>query len=114
MAEARGGGGNTADRQLQLAYRNVFDSGTHWFNYKHHQRALTSNKIKIRRKSCNIAGLQLADILANPVKTSILVQNGLLQINQGTFGQKLYQIAATKFNRNYRTNVVKGYGWVIL
>ncbi|MBI5525044.1 MAG: DUF3800 domain-containing protein [Deltaproteobacteria bacterium] len=65
MAESRG---REEDRQLEQAYVRVYESGTLMFDHTRHQRALTSKDIKLRRKAANIAGLQLADVLAHPIK----------------------------------------------
>jgi hypothetical protein len=37
---------------------------------------LTSKEIKLKPKNANIAGTQLADLLAYPLKQEILVENG--------------------------------------
>ena len=112
VAEARG---RVEDRQLEQAYRRVYEGGTFsMFGHVHHQRALTSHDIKIRPKSSNIAGLQLADILAHPVRQAMLHECGLTPASAGFFGGELLKVADAKFNRYERTGVVKGYGKVWL
>ena len=71
MAESRG---KEEDLQLKQAYRRVYESGTTYFSHEQHQRALTSKDIKIQPKKANIAGLQLADVLAYPIKQTLLVE----------------------------------------
>ena len=63
MAESRGG---EEDLQLKQAYRRAYESGTQHFSHEKFQLGLTSKDLKIRPKSANIAGLQLADVLAYP------------------------------------------------
>ena len=83
MAEARGKEENV---QLGQAYRQVWESGTLMFGRDQHQKSLTSRDIKIQDKRANIAGLQLADILAYPVKQACLVERGWLDDPGGVFG----------------------------
>jgi hypothetical protein len=112
VAEARG---RVEDRQLEQAYRRVHESGTFsMFGHVHHQRALTSHDIKVRPKSANIAGLQLADILAHPVRQAMLHECGLSPASAGFFGSELLKAADAKFNRNEKTGVIEGYGKVWL
>lgn len=111
MAESRG---REEDIQLKEAYRRVYESGTLMFDREHHQRALTSKDIKLEQKSANIAGLQLADILAHPVKQHCLAHRGLIPEVSGTFGKTLVAAAMDKFNRQIYQNRIDGYGRVAL
>ena len=111
MAEARG---KEENLQLEAAYRRVYESGTLMFSHVHHQRALTSRDIKIRPKVANIAGLQLADVLAHPIKQACLIEKGRVPDTGGGFGKRLYQIASAKFNLNELRRQVEGYGKVFL
>lgn len=100
MAESRG---REEDLQLKAAYRRVFESGTLLFPYEHHQRALTSKDIKIRPKVANIAGLQLADILAHPVRQACLAEKGWIPDPGDVFGNRLYGLVKPKLNYRYGT-----------
>lgn len=111
MAESRG---REEDLQLKQAYRRVYESGTLMFNYEHHQRALTSKDIKLKTKIANIAGLQLADVLAYPVKQALLVEKGKIPSPGENFGKLIYEAANEKFNRNVWKGLVEGYGKVWL
>jgi hypothetical protein len=111
MAESRG---KEEDLQLQQAYRRVYESGTLLFNHQHHQRALTSKNIKLKSKSVNIAGLQLADILAHPIKQSMLHEKKLIDNPRGNFGKLVCTAAEYNYNTNTRTGKVEGYGKVWL
>jgi len=111
LAESRG---REEDLQLKDAYGRVHESGTLMFPREHHQRALTSKKIKIRRKSANIAGLQMADILAHPVKQACLMERGCVPDSGDVFGKRLYQAAQSKFNANKWKGKINGYGKVCL
>lgn len=107
MAESRG---KEEDLQLKQAYRRVYESGSRFFSHEKHQRALTSKDIKIHPKRANIAGLQLADVLAYPVKQMLLAQKSLIVDPGEVFGKKVYGAGLPKFNRNEETGVVDGYG----
>jgi hypothetical protein len=111
MAEGRG---KEEDLQLKEAYRRVYASGTLMFNHSHHQRALTSKEIKIQPKVANIAGLQLADVLAHPVKQACLIEKGLIPDTGDVFGKTIYAAVEGKFNFNEFRGQVSGYGKVFL
>jgi hypothetical protein len=111
MAESRG---DEEDLQLMQAYQRVFESGTLMFDHEHHQRVLTSKEIKIRRKAANIAGLQLADLLAYPVRQTLLVQKGLIPDPGEVFGKLVMDAVKYKFNVNEATGRIRGYGEVWL
>lgn len=111
MAESRG---KEEDLQLAQAYGRVYESGTLMFPRQHHQRALTSKDLKLRSKRDAIAGLQLADVLAHPVKQACLAEQGLIQGGTLAFGARAYEVAGGKFNTNGRTGKVDGYGKVWL
>jgi hypothetical protein len=110
-AESRGG---EEDLQLKQAYRRAYESGTLMFRHEHHQRALTSQDIKIQPRSANIPGLQLADVLAHPVKQSCLAEKGRVPPMGNVFGKKVLQAVAGKFSCCEGTGRVEGYGKVYL
>jgi hypothetical protein len=107
MAESRG---KEEDLQLKQAYRRVYESGSRAFGHEKHQRVLSSKDIKVQPKRANIAGLQLADVLAYPVKQRLLVQKARIPDPGDVFGKKLCGAALPKFNFNERTGVLDGYG----
>jgi hypothetical protein len=111
MAESRG---NEEDLQLMQAYLRVFEGGTLLFGHEHHQRVLTSKEIKVRRKAANIAGLQLADIIAYPVKQACLLEKGLIADPGDVFGKEIVKAVENKFNVHEGLGKVQGYGKVWL
>ena len=111
MAESRG---KEEDLQLKQAYQRVYESGTLMFGHDHHQKALTTRDIKLQPKSANIAGLQLADMLAYPVKQTLLIEKGKIADPGDNFGKQLYETAKGKFNIKAWTGQVEGYGKVWL
>ena len=113
MAEARG---KKEDRLLAEEYRRIYTKGTRMFTNpkEHHQKALTSAAIKLRLKRDNVAGLQLADLLAHPVRQQALREEGLIADSGEAFGKQIYAAVEGKFNMNYADGRVKGYGKVWL
>lgn len=111
MAESRGG---REDMQLKEAYQRVYESGTQFRDIDFFQKTLTSREIKIKPKSANIAGLQLADLLAHPCKNEILFEQRRISRWDETFGTRICQCVSSKYNRHIFQGRVQGYGKVFL
>jgi len=111
MPESRG---TEEDTQLMQAYKRVYESGTLQFDRFHHQKALTSKELKLRRKRENIAGLQLADVLAFPVKQACLLEKGLVSDPGEVFGKNVFRAAEGKFNVHVPSGKIEGYGKIWL
>lgn len=107
LAESRG---KTADSQLKEAYKRIYGSGVFYHPASWFQQALTSHEIKLKPKFKNIAGLQLADIVAHPVKQQILLEKGCIQQVKAGFGGELCQVLEAKFNKQVYTGRIWGYG----
>lgn len=69
--------------------------------------------MKLKGKTANIAGLQLADLLGHPVKMWVLKQYQLIREDLAPFGARLMEIAQSKFNRQMYKNKVEGYGYLL-
>lgn len=110
LAESRG---KKEDEQLKIAYRNLYDEGSKWRSKDHFCNSLTSKEIKLKKKGANIAGLQLADLLAHPLRVYGLVMNGRIS-PQDDFGANIATTVMGKFNRRYATGKINGYGIVLL
>jgi len=111
MAESRG---RKEDQQLKAAYRRVYENGTYFHEAEFFQRVLTSKEIKLKPKSANIAGLQLADLLAYPCKQEILVTEGKIGDPGDVFGKEVCRRTEAKYNHHYFDGRVWGYGKVFL
>lgn len=96
LAESRGG---VEDRNLAQAYSDVISNGTMQFSPEHFA-SLTSRDIKLKKKQHNIAGLQLADLLAHPVKHFDLALRKRVTVTSGTFGAQIAEAVESKFNQN--------------
>jgi len=74
LAESRGG---REDRLLADSYSRVYDQGAWMTRASVYRHALTSRQLKIKKKDANISGLQLADVLGNPIREAIVREAGL-------------------------------------
>ena len=63
MVEARGG---KEDTKLKESFTRVWEHGTDHIKSKRFQSRFTSREIKLKQKTNNIAGLQIADLIAHP------------------------------------------------
>ncbi len=110
MAESRGAKEN---RLLEASYEWCYERGVWGYTPAAAiQQALTTRKLKIEQKSANIAGLQLADILSNPVRRAILVEMREIDEGLSPFAARMIDVAERKFNRQLYTRQVRGYGKV--
>jgi hypothetical protein len=109
MAESRGG---FEDMELKHAYQEVWESGTHHREATFFQQVLTSKEVKLQKKQANIAGLQVADLLAHPLKQNILQEARVEGISLGLFGMKVCQAVASKYSRQEKPGDVNSYGRV--
>lgn len=110
LGESRGG---REDRLLKESYARVFERGTWVTKGDVFQSALTSGELKLKPKSANIAGLQLADLLGHPVKQWILKHYGHATEDLAPFAERLMGVIEGKFNRQLYDRRLEGYGIVL-
>lgn len=109
LAESRG---RHEDQLLMDSYARVYAQGVWMTPATHFQRALTSKQLKVKKKSENIAGLQLADLLGHPVRQAILQDEGLLPDGLAPFAARLIPVLERKLNRHLYDRRAEGYGKV--
>lgn len=109
MAESRGG---REDRLLIDSYSRVYDQGVWMTTAQTFQLALSSKQLKVKNKSANIAGLQLADLLGHPVRQLIVREAGHPTTSPRPFAARLLPILESKFNHHLYDERVSGYGKV--
>ena len=61
IAEARGG---VEDQQIMKAYAGLITKGSHYGDGRYYKTAYPEKEMIVRRKNTNVAGLQLADVVA--------------------------------------------------
>lgn len=110
MGESRGG---REDRLLKESYTRVFERGVWATKGNIFQSALTSRDLKLKPKTANIAGLQLADLLGHPIKHWVLNHFGYIEGELAPFAQRLIQVAEPKLNRHLYEGKTDGYGMVL-
>lgn len=94
MAESRGG---KEDMKLKKAFSSLHEKGTHFVEAERFQNTLTSKQLKVKPKSNNITGLQLADLLAHPSRNEILNEQKLLQKKIAPFAKSIIEILEGKY-----------------
>ena len=100
LAESRGG---KEDRRLKDSFHRLWEQGTEYVDPEQFQRSFTSRQLKVKPKTANISGLQLADLIAHPSRSEILDQNGLLGRSLAPFVQKVIDILQEKYDQQGRT-----------
>ncbi len=96
MAESRGG---KEDMRLKKSFQNLWERGTDYVDPQQFQERLTSKQLKVKTKTNNISGLQLADLMAHPSRNEILNENGLLDRQIAPFARKVIEILQDKYDR---------------
>lgn len=97
LAESRGG---KEDRRLKESFLRLWKEGTEYITPEIFQNVLTSKQLKVKPKINNIAGLQIADLLAHPSRNEILRENGLIEKELAPFASKVIKILESKYYRN--------------
>ncbi|MEI7732192.1 MAG: DUF3800 domain-containing protein [Verrucomicrobiota bacterium] len=96
LGESRGG---NEDRHLKAAYQAIFQAGTLRHGAEFFQARLTSKDIKLKPKEKNIAGLQLADLLAHPAKQRCLARHSVPEVVEGDFGRRVADLLWPKLGK---------------
>jgi hypothetical protein len=109
LAESRGG---REDRLLADSYSRIHAQGVWQTSAGHFQQALTTKQLKIKNKSANTAGLQLADLLCHPVRQLILKEAGFAAEPAAPFAARILAVVETKWNRHLYDGRIEGYGKV--
>ncbi len=106
MAESRGG---KEDRRLKDSFLRLTTEGTEHIDATAFGRWLSSRQLKVKPKANNIAGLQLADLIAHPSWRAIeAIRNGLpLPSN---FGGRIARLVLDHKYRRSPDGQVEGWG----
>ena len=95
MAESRGG---KEDIRLKDSFNKLWENGTEYVGIEQFQKRLTSRQLKVKSKSNNIAGLQIADLIAHPSRNEIFKDEGIIA-ELAPFGKKVTEILQSKYYR---------------
>jgi hypothetical protein len=109
MFESRGG---KEDTRLKRSFSTIYEKGTNYINGEEFNKIFSSKELKVKPKSANISGLQVADLLAFPSRKFIFDYYGLNQSDKVTFNDNIIEIIKPKYFK--RGNKIEGYGFKIL
>ncbi len=101
--------GKKEDSRLKKSFSELYEKGTQYIDAQSFQENLTSSQLKVKPKSNNISGLQLADILAHPSRNDMLRRFDFEEKQNTTFGDKIIHILEKKYHRNMEGKII-GYG----
>jgi hypothetical protein len=94
IAESRGG---KEDMRLKESFERLFVRGTDYLDAVQIRLALTSGQLKVKQKTNNIAGLQLADLIAHPSRNEILAENGF-SVTIAPFAKRVIKVLESKYD----------------
>lgn len=106
MYESRGG---KEDIRLKTSFRKLMENGTHNLSPLQLSEHITSQELKVKTKQSNIAGLQIADLIAHPVRRWAFAN--LMEMSEGnsTFADRILEILEK--DKFFRYNgKINGYG----
>lgn len=94
MAESRGG---KEDLRLKASFAKLWEEGSEYISSERFHAVLTSKQLKVKAKANNVAGLQLADLLAHPSRNEMLQEKGFLDAGLRPFGREIVRILQGKY-----------------
>ena len=97
MAESRGG---KEDMRLKYSFARLWKDGTDYVAPDQFQKALTSKQLKVKPKTNNISGLQLADLIAHPSRNEILKEQGFLEKEFSLFVREVIKVLQKKYDQH--------------
>jgi hypothetical protein len=97
---------------LKESYRKIFTQGTEYIRAQDIDDTLTSKELKVKPKTANVAGLQIADLLAYPLYRYTLQHYSKLDDGRNTFNEQIIEVIKPKIL--HRGNRIEGYGIKLL
>ena len=106
MIESRSG---KEDMRLKKSFRELIENGTQYLTSDELMEYLTSKEIKVRSKLSNIAGLQLADLLAYTMRRYAF--QDIFSINDAkiTFSDEILKLLKSNKIYDFKGKMI-GYG----
>lgn len=106
IAESRG---KQDDLRLKASFERIYTGGTDFVESSVFTSHLTSKQLKMKTQKTNVAGLQLADLIAHPSFRGALARKEHRPLPD-TFGGKIEEILeSSKYIRGY-SGQIDGYG----
>jgi len=106
MFESRGA---KEDRRLKKSFRNILENGTHNLKSEDLLQHYTSRELKVKPKTNNISGLQIADLIAHPARRWFFQNVFKMDDGKRTFGDKIINLLEEKKFFRYNDEIY-GYG----
>jgi hypothetical protein len=106
MAEWRG---IKPNKKLEQAYTYIYRNGTGNVSIGEVQTHMSSAQLKIRKKEANIAGLQLADMLASPASRELICMERGEEMT-APFGKQVVKILRDDKYRRSPNGKISGWG----
>lgn len=94
MAESRGG---KEDMRLKKSFARLWEEGTEYIPAEKFHEVLTSKQLKVKPKTNNVSGLQVADIIAHPSRNELLEERDFLPDGLRPFGREIVRILQGKY-----------------
>jgi len=95
LAESRGG---KEDKRLKESFAGLVEEHSAIASAELAAGALTSEHLKVKPKSANVAGLQLADIIAHPSRNEILSEHSR-DVTIAPFAARVIAVLQAKYDR---------------
>jgi hypothetical protein len=106
MIESRGG---KEDLRLKKSFRRLMDNGTQFLSPENLAERITSKELKVKAKGANIAGLQLADLIAHAVRRYAFQTVWEMHDGKKTFSDDIIAILIKDKFFTYKSRIF-GYG----
>jgi len=106
LAESRGG---IEDQRLKISFEGVYNNGTEYIKPEMFSKYLTSQQLKVQPKRNNIAGLQVADLIAHPSYRAILAHHNHEHLPNNFGGEIAKILECSKYYRG-PSGKIDGYG----
>ena len=95
LAESRGG---KEDKRLKESFARLVEKGSDFAPAEQFGGALTSGQLKVKQKATNVAGLQLADLIAHPSRNEILSEHHH-DVTVAPFASRVIDVLQAKYDR---------------
>lgn len=107
VVEGRGG---KEDKLLRSEFERFYQDAPFYLEGLAVRNRLASKKLKLKTKEAGIVGLELADMLAVPMKFFILNEYGRIDDLKDNFTKTVIDITKCKIHKNPFTGQIKGFG----
>jgi hypothetical protein len=97
------------DGRLRRAFRYQYDNGSKFLRPEVAKLRLISRELRLRPKTADIAGLQVADLLAHPAHRTFKFMQQDIPIPDD-YGASLVRELELVYDRNPVTKLIRGYG----